>query len=70
MDESRVDGTMYADMEKEGLDPAGEAEDMAERVYRMRAEGNERKLGEQWPAYCPSGDPSIWRRIQDGWSAS
>lgn len=39
-----VEGTMYMEKEEGGLDPAGEAEDMAE-VYLARVGTKERKDG-------------------------
>lgn len=35
---------MYADIEKEGLDPAVEAEDMAERVYSTKTEDKREEM--------------------------
>jgi hypothetical protein len=55
---------MYADMEKEGLDSAGGGVAMMTRFYEeyeSESERNERKVDEQWPAYCPDYDSICWQ---------
>ena len=57
-------GTIYADMEKEGLVSAGEGEDMV-AYFQGKREG-QRELKEQWPADCLAGDQSICFKVKFG----